>query len=81
MDVERFDSVVIGAGQAGLSVGYHLGKAGRSFVVVDAHERLGDNWRERYDSLRLFTPATAVRSAMHINWNGSSGSRFRFGAR
>ena len=60
MDVERFDSVVIGAGQAGLSVGYHLGKAGRSFVVVDAHERLGDNWRERYDSLRLFTPATAV---------------------
>ena len=60
MDVERFDTVVIGAGQAGLSVGHHLSKAGRSFVVVDAHERLGDNWRERYDSLRLFTPATAV---------------------
>ncbi len=60
MDAERFDTVVIGAGQAGLSVGYHLREAGRSFVIVDAHGRIGDNWRERYDSLRLFTPPSAV---------------------
>ena len=60
MDVERFDTVVIGAGQAGLSVGYHLRDACTSFLIVDAHERIGDNWRERYDSLRLFTPPWAV---------------------
>jgi putative flavoprotein involved in K+ transport len=56
---ERFDAVVVGGGQAGLSAGHYLKKAGRSFVILDAHERVGDNWRERYDSLRLFTPAYA----------------------
>ncbi len=57
MDVERFDTVVIGAGQAGLSAGYHLRGIGRSFVILDGNERIGDTWRRRYDSLRLFTPA------------------------
>ena len=60
MDAERFDAVVIGAGQAGLTAGYHLREAGQSFVIVEGHERIGDNWRERYDSLRLFTPPWAV---------------------
>jgi putative flavoprotein involved in K+ transport len=60
MDVERFDTVVIGAGQAGLSAGYHLKRAGRPFVILDANERVGDSWRYRYDSLRLFTPARYV---------------------
>jgi putative flavoprotein involved in K+ transport len=54
---ERFDVVVIGAGQAGLSVGYHLARRGLSFVILDAEERIGDQWRRRWDSLRLFTPA------------------------
>jgi putative flavoprotein involved in K+ transport len=54
--VERFETVVIGGGQAGLAVGYHLAKAGRSFVILDANERVGDAWRHRWDSLRLFTP-------------------------
>jgi putative flavoprotein involved in K+ transport len=49
--------IVIGAGQAGLSVGYHLAKAGARFVILDAHRRVGDAWRGRWDSLRLFTPA------------------------
>jgi putative flavoprotein involved in K+ transport len=57
---ERFETVIVGAGQAGLSAGYYLKKAGRSFVILDAHRRVGDNWRKRYDSLRLFTPAYAV---------------------
>jgi putative flavoprotein involved in K+ transport len=57
---ERFETVIVGAGQAGLSAGYYLKKADRSFVFLDAYERVGDNWRERYDSLRLFTPAYAV---------------------
>jgi len=54
---ECFETVIIGGGQAGLSVGYHLKKQGRPFVILDANERIGDAWRKRWDSLRLFTPA------------------------
>lgn len=52
-----FDTIVIGAGQAGLSVGYHLQRRDRSFLIVDGSERIGNPWRHRWDSLRLFTPA------------------------
>lgn len=52
-----FDVIVIGGGQAGLSVGYHLARAGARFVILDANQRIGDAWRHRWDSLRLFTPA------------------------
>jgi putative flavoprotein involved in K+ transport len=52
---ERVQVVVIGAGQAGLSVGYHLAQRGIPFVILEARERVGDSWRERWDSLRLFT--------------------------
>ena len=51
------ETMIIGAGQAGLSTGYHLARRGREFVILDAHERIGDNWRSHWDSLRLFTPA------------------------
>jgi putative flavoprotein involved in K+ transport len=54
---EHVDTVVIGGGQAGLSVGYHLRRRDVSFVILDAAERVGDAWRNRWDSLRLFTPA------------------------
>jgi putative flavoprotein involved in K+ transport len=54
---ERIDTVVIGGGQAGLSVGYHLARRGQRFVILEANERVGDSWRQRWDSLRLFTPA------------------------
>ena len=54
---ERVETVVIGAGQAGLSVGYHLARRGRSFVILEANARVGDSWRNRWDSLRLFSPA------------------------
>src|SRR5215216_4688174 len=54
---ENFGTVIIGGGQAGLSVGYHLKMQGRPFVILDANERIGDAWRKRWDSLRLFTPA------------------------
>jgi putative flavoprotein involved in K+ transport len=55
---ERPGTVVVGAGQAGLAVGYHLARRGCPFVILDAHERIGDAWRTRWDSLRLFTAAS-----------------------
>ena len=54
---ERCGTVVVGAGQAGLSVGYHLKRRGLPFLILEASERIGDVWRRRWDSLRLFTPA------------------------
>jgi putative flavoprotein involved in K+ transport len=54
---ERVETAIVGAGQAGLSVGHHLARRDRSFVILDAHERVGDNWRRHYDSLRLYSPA------------------------
>lgn len=51
------DVIVIGGGQAGLAIGYHLSRQRRDFVILDAHQRTGDAWRLRWDSLRLFTPA------------------------
>jgi putative flavoprotein involved in K+ transport len=55
---ERVEVVVIGGGQAGLSVGYHLARRGLRFVILDANQRIGDTWRKRWDSLRLFSPAS-----------------------
>jgi putative flavoprotein involved in K+ transport len=57
MDAEYHETVGIGGGQAGLTVGYELAQRGRPFVILDANERIGDAWRKRWDSLRLFTPA------------------------
>jgi putative flavoprotein involved in K+ transport len=56
-DGTTFDVIVIGGGQAGLSVGHHLARRGLRFVILDAHARIGDAWRRRWDSLHLFSPA------------------------
>ncbi|MEO6207446.1 MAG: NAD(P)-binding domain-containing protein [Candidatus Limnocylindrales bacterium] len=64
---ERFDTVVLGAGQAGLSAGYHLARRGMKFVILDADARVGDHWREHWDSLRLYSPA---------GWDGLPGMKF-----
>lgn len=50
------DTIVIGAGQAGLAMGYFLKKSNRTFLLLDKNKRIGDSWRNRYDSLILFTP-------------------------
>ena len=55
--VERYEAIVIGAGQAGLAAGYHLAQRDVDFTIVTDEARVGDNWRKRWDSLRLFTPA------------------------
>jgi putative flavoprotein involved in K+ transport len=50
------DVLVIGAGQAGLALGYHLRQTGQTFLIVDRFHRTGESWRQRFDSLTLFTP-------------------------
>ena len=57
MNGMRTDVVVIGGGQSGLAAGYHLARRGVGFVILDANQRIGDGWRNRYDSLRLYSPA------------------------
>ena len=64
---EHVETVVVGGGQAGLSVGYQLARRGLPFVILDAGDRVGDSWRGRWDSLRLFTPA---------RYDGLAGMRF-----
>jgi putative flavoprotein involved in K+ transport len=57
MGDDRFDTVVIGAGQAGLAIGHYLARQRCDFVIVDAGDRVGQSWDARWDSLRRFTPA------------------------
>ena len=55
--VQQVDTVVVGGGQAGLATGYELARRDVDFVILEGGARVGDVWRERWDSLRLFTPA------------------------
>ena len=55
-ETKRYQVLVIGGGQAGLATGYYLSKGGVRFLILDASTRIGDSWRSRWDSLRLFTP-------------------------
>ena len=57
MNTIEIETVVIGAGQAGLATGYHLQRRGRPFVILDAGSRIGDNWRRQWDTLALYSPA------------------------
>lgn len=52
-----YEIIVIGGGQAGLATGYYLQERGANFIILDGGEQIGDAWRNRWDSLRLFTPA------------------------
>lgn len=57
MDTTEIETVIIGAGQAGLATGYHLRRRGRPFTILDAGSRVGDGWRRQWDTLRLYSPA------------------------
>ena len=57
MNTQHIETLIIGAGQAGLATGYHLSRRGRPVLIVDANARIGDNWRQQWDTLRLYTPA------------------------
>ena len=67
MSTTCIETLIIGGGQVGLTAGYQLRRLGRAFLILDAHPRVGDAWRKRWDSLRLFTPA---------RFNGLPGMRF-----
>lgn len=67
MTDRTYDTIVIGGGQAGLVVGYELAQRSVDFVILDASARVGDAWRNRWDSLRLFTP---------VRMNGLPGMAF-----
>jgi putative flavoprotein involved in K+ transport len=57
MSTQSIETLIIGAGQAGLATGYHLQRRGRQFLIIDGNARVGDNWRQQWDTLRLYTPA------------------------
>ncbi|MBO1583200.1 NAD(P)/FAD-dependent oxidoreductase [Bacillus sp. XF8] len=64
------DVIIVGAGQAGLAMGYYLQKGNYNFVLLDEEKRIGDSWRNRYDSLQLFTPrAYSALPGMRIDGN------------
>jgi putative flavoprotein involved in K+ transport len=51
-----YEVVVVGAGQAGLAIGHFLRRQGRDFVIHERAGQIAPAWRERWDSLTLFTP-------------------------
>jgi putative flavoprotein involved in K+ transport len=57
VSTERHEVIVIGAGQAGLATGYYLSSRGVPFIILEAQNRVGESWRRRWDSLRVFTAA------------------------
>ena len=63
VEPERVATAVIGGGQAGLAVGYHLSRRDLPHVILDANPRIGDAWRNRWDSLHVFTPRPLQRAA------------------
>jgi len=63
----EWDAIIIGAGQAGLATAYEMRGQGVDCVALEGRPRIGDQWRRRWDSLRLFTPARL---------DGLPGSRF-----
>lgn len=52
-----YDFIIVGAAQAGLSMGYYLNKLGKNYLIVDKEDEIGASWLNRWDSLSLFTPA------------------------
>ena len=57
IETKQINTVIIGGGQAGLAVGYFLKEKNSQFIIFDENNRIGDSWRKRWDSLKLFTPS------------------------
>ena len=63
MDSDQYDVVVIGGGQAGLAIGYHLARQGSRFAILDAAAARADAWRSRWDSLAALHPGALQQPA------------------
>jgi len=72
-ETNQWDTVIIGGGQSGLAVGYFLKKMNKQFIILEENNRIGDSWRMRWDSLKLFTP-TQHDSLPGMPFPGSKGS-------
>src|SRR3954467_7590993 len=70
---ERREVIVVGGGQAGLAIGYFLARQGRDFAILEAAEEPAAAWRERWDSLKLFTPVR-FNSLPGLTFPGEPGS-------
>jgi cation diffusion facilitator CzcD-associated flavoprotein CzcO len=79
-DTEHVETVIIGGGQAGLATGYHLARRQQPFVILDARDRVSDVWRERFDSLRLYSPAGYAGHPRRTRRAGPRRSPTRVGA-
>jgi putative flavoprotein involved in K+ transport len=66
-DTRYVETLIIGAGQAGLVTGYHLKRRGRPFLIIEGNDQVGDGWRRQWDTLRLYTP---------VKYDGLPGSPF-----
>jgi putative flavoprotein involved in K+ transport len=56
-ETNHLNTVIIGGGQAGLAIGYFLRRMNKDFIILEENMRIGDSWRKRWDSLKLFTPS------------------------
>ncbi|QGF24672.1 flavin-containing monooxygenase [Raineyella fluvialis] len=81
-DIQQFEAIVVGGGQAGLATSHELTGRGVQHIVLEADERVGDTWRRRYDSLRLFTPVqySALPGMPHLMPRGALLTRGEFAA-
>jgi putative flavoprotein involved in K+ transport len=64
-ETNNLNTVIIGGGQAGLAVGYFLKRMDIQFIILDENQRIGDSWRKRWDSLKLFTPSR--HESLHLS--------------
>ena len=60
-DDDHVEVIVVGAGQAGLAIGFFVARQGRRFLILEAADSVGVAWRDRWDSLALFTRASVRR--------------------
>ena len=59
--IEQIDTIIVGGGQAGLSISYHLKQHGREHVILEQADQVAEVWRKRWDSFTLITPNWMVR--------------------
>jgi putative flavoprotein involved in K+ transport len=57
MNTQHIETLIVGGGQAGLATAYHLRKLGHPCLIVESAPRIGDQWRNTWDSLHLYTAA------------------------